>query len=183
MRVSHKLILILIVLSASTAFSQKLRVSLEGGIAKPVGWQAQYTMQGEGGEVCLEYFISKKWSVGVDFGLREFLYEPIYFQQPALRVKTYEAVGGYYVKLSSHVNVYGKLGVGIYQAGSTYRSDDEIFYHFTALNAGLSPKVGFNYQLMPSLFVDMNASYSFTTDRELAFFGVVVGFQYDFLEF
>lgn len=131
----------------------------------------------------MEYFFNDKWSLGIDFGLREFLYEPIYFHQPALRIKTYEAVGGYHIKLSSHVNVYGKLGAGIYQSSSTYRSDDEAFFHFAELNAGLSPKVGFNYQLMPSLFLDMNASYSFTTDRELSFFGVVVGFQYDFLEF
>tara|TARA_R110000850_G_scaffold133022_2_gene254120 strand:- start:144 stop:659 length:516 start_codon:yes stop_codon:yes gene_type:complete len=171
------------VLSTSSAFAQKLRVSLEGGIAKPVGWQAQYTLQGEGGEVSLEYFLNEKWSLGVDFGLREFLYHPIYFQQPSLRVKTYEAVGGYHIKLSSHVNAYGKLGVGVYHTRSTYRSDDQAFYHFNAVNAGLSPKVGFNYRLMPSLFLDMNGSYSFTTDRELGFFGVVVGFQYDFLEF
>ncbi len=169
-------------LAGSMAFGQKLRVSLEGGIAKPIGWQGQHTMQGEGGEVSLDYFFDDQWSLGAEIGLREFLFHSKYFQQPALRVITYEAVCGYHHKLSSYINAYGKLGLGVFQTSSSYRGDDDIFYPFTEVNAGLSPKLGFTYRLMPSLYLDMNASCSFSANRELAFVNVVVGFQYDFLK-
>lgn len=182
-KLKHTFILISVALWAGNLAAQKLRVSLEGGIAKPMGWQAQHTIQGQGGELAVDYFFDDNWSLGADVGLREFLYEPRYFKQPALRIKTFEAAFGYHSQVSSHVNVYGKLGMGLFHASTTYPGDDELFHEFRTVNVGFSPKIGFTYRLMPNLFVDMNASCSFSANREVAFMGVVVGFQYDILKF
>ncbi len=159
--------------------AQKANIGVNLAGAFPVSSFYSAADFGFGGDVSFDYYFNDKFDLGIEAGYRAFPLNAPNADGEAVNVIPIQLTAGWHNDVNDWIDFYGEIGGGLFLTTNTYQD-------VSRTNSGISPRLGFAFELTPLLFLDVNANYThvFATEgNDLDYLGLNVGLLYTLAEF